>query len=296
VDVPTFDAPAERLITEAFDFHPLAIRDCREPGQMPKVHAYRDHLFVVLHAPERGTSGEIGHRELDQFIGPNYLVTVHERLKEVPLGAQLLETSTVFDRIEAGRAHPTSPAELSYAIVTRLAARMEELVSELATTAAELGRRVVERQHGAPEAIVDEMYELRHALLAVETIADQNHVVYSRAAALSARQMPAAQHAHIEDLVDQFGRVRGLCQGQRELLQGALDFARTRATAKMDRAMSRMALLSALALPMTVISSIAGMNVIVFSQTSILMLTLALGAMALLTWAMLRWTRHQGWT
>jgi hypothetical protein len=30
------------------------VRDCIERNRVPKVHAYADHLFVVLHAPEAG--------------------------------------------------------------------------------------------------------------------------------------------------------------------------------------------------------------------------------------------------
>jgi hypothetical protein len=44
---------------------------------MPKTHAYPDHVFVVLHAPERGERGHVHYLELDQFIGADFLVTVH---------------------------------------------------------------------------------------------------------------------------------------------------------------------------------------------------------------------------
>jgi len=46
------------------------------------------------------------------------------------------------------------------------------------------------------------------------------------------------------------------------------------------------------ALPVSVISSIYGMNVIVFNQTSLEALAMALGAMTLLTLAMLRWAQR----
>ena len=236
------------------------------------------------------------HRELDQFVGQRFLVTEHERLDAVPSDTDLPETGAVLERIEAGRAHPSSPAELSYSVVTRLAARMESLVSELATTAAALDRRAVKSRDGALEAIVDEMYELRHALLAVETMADQNRVVYARTAGLTERHVEVDQRQYIKDLRDQFKRVQEMCAAQRELLQGALDFARTRSTAKMDRAMSRLALLSAIALPISIISSIYGMNLFVFQKTHVEVLMLVLATMGVLTLAMLRWARVQGWS
>jgi Mg2+ and Co2+ transporter CorA len=262
---------------------------------VPKIHAYRDHLFVVLHAPVRESSGQIHHRELNQFIGRRYLVTVHERPGPEPIAVGQLETSEVLDRIEAGRTHPSTPGELSYAIITRLAARVEALVSELARSVAALDRSLLEDHGGVSEAVIDEMFELRHALQAVETIADQNHTACARMAMLATRYAQPEPSPLVNDILDQFRRVRDLCQGQRELLQGVLDYSRTRATAKMDRAMSRLALLSAVALPVSVISSVYGMNLFVFQQTQLEVLALVLGAMAILTLGMLRWASYQGW-
>jgi magnesium transporter len=60
VDIPTGDEEAVRVRSEVFGFHPLAIRDCVERNHVAKVHAYPDHVFVVLHAPERGQGGHVG--------------------------------------------------------------------------------------------------------------------------------------------------------------------------------------------------------------------------------------------
>ena len=35
------------------------------------------HVFIVVHAPEIGAGGHVHYLELDQFVGENFLVTVH---------------------------------------------------------------------------------------------------------------------------------------------------------------------------------------------------------------------------
>ena len=77
VDIPACDVTATRVLTEVFGFHPLAVRDCVERNRVPKLHAYADHVFVVLHSPEPGPRGHVHYVELDQFVGRRYLVTVH---------------------------------------------------------------------------------------------------------------------------------------------------------------------------------------------------------------------------
>ena len=54
VDVQSCDEETAKTLARQFGFHALAVRDILERSHLPKIHAYPDHLFVVLHAPEPG--------------------------------------------------------------------------------------------------------------------------------------------------------------------------------------------------------------------------------------------------
>lgn len=77
VDVPHCDERAAGVLAEVFGAHPLAVRDCREANSTGKVHAYPDHVLLVLHSPEPGQGGQAHLVELDQLVSDRYLVTVH---------------------------------------------------------------------------------------------------------------------------------------------------------------------------------------------------------------------------
>jgi Mg2+ and Co2+ transporter CorA len=114
VDIPRCDDEAVRVLSEVFGFHRLAVKDCVERNRVPKMHAYPDYVFVVLHAPERGERGHVHYLELDQFIGANFLVTVHGPTNPaVPAMAALRETRSVLRRIENGRLRPADPFALA---------------------------------------------------------------------------------------------------------------------------------------------------------------------------------------
>ena len=86
-----------------------------------RMHAYLDHVFVILHAPERGKHGHVHYVELDQFVCVHYLVTVHGPLNPaVHPDVALRETRVVLERIKAGRLRPTTAGQLSHAIVSVL--------------------------------------------------------------------------------------------------------------------------------------------------------------------------------
>ena len=211
VDIPECDAEALRVLSEVFRFHPLAIRDCLERSHIPKLHAYPDHLFLIVHAPEPGAAGQIHLLELDYFVGHRSLVTVHGPLNpEVPLENALRETRAVAKRLLDGRLSPASPAELSHAIVSALAARMETFVAELTRKVAGLERRVMRREGGDFEEALEEMFRVRHELLTLRTMTSACRELYARMSALR-RFLPAEAQPFIEDLTDHFERVRSVC-------------------------------------------------------------------------------------
>ena len=67
-------------LAEEFGFHPLSIEDCRNAHQRPKVEEYTGYYFMVLYEAELvGPDDDLELRELNIFLGTNYLVTVHSR-------------------------------------------------------------------------------------------------------------------------------------------------------------------------------------------------------------------------
>jgi Mg2+ and Co2+ transporter CorA len=289
------DDEAAAVLADVFCFHPRAVQDCRDRNPMPKVHVYGDHVFVVLHAPEPGTGGHVHYVELDQFVGPGYLVTVHGPINPaVSLDAALAETSSVSRRLEAGRLRPASSYELSFAVVTALSGRMRNYVAALTQEVWLLEQRVTAGHLGDAEEFLDQMFRVRHGLLTVRTMASLSREVYGRMATLAAFG-PGDGQALLGDLVDQFQRIGTLADGQKDYLQGVIEFYQTRTNTKMTIAAERLAVIAAVTLPITALSSIVGMNVIVNDRTHFGWLVVLLVTMGLMSAALLVWAKRRGW-
>jgi magnesium transporter len=295
VDIPESDEQATRVLLEVFGFHPLAVKDAVERNIVPKIHLYSDHALVILHASERGKGGHVHLIELDQFIGPNYLVTVHGPVNPAaPPDAAPREANAVLKRLETGRLHPRSSFELSYAIVSAVTRHQEAFVADLAREAGRLEQRVIAGDIGDPEQFLEEMFRARHELLVVRTMAGQTREVYGRMSTLIRFVPPEAQPL-VADLADQFERVRGMADGEKEFLHGVIEFYQTQTDTKMTIAAERLAVIAAVTLPITALSSIYGMNVIVNNSTHYVQLAVILAVMAAMSAALLRWTKQQGW-
>jgi magnesium transporter len=295
VDIPECGEEAVTLLSDVLDCHPLAVRDCLQRNRVPRVRVYPHQQLLILHGPERGPSGHVHYIELDQIIGDKYVVTVHGPLNPaVDPGVALRETEAVRRRIEAGRLRPSTPYELSYAISTALAHTLEEFIEELTREVWQLEQRVTGGHMGNPEEFLEELFEARHGLLAVRTMGALGAEVYGRIMALEKRES-VNDLPLVSDIVDQLTRIRALADGEREYLQGVIEFYRARAETKMTIAAERLAVIAVVTLPITALSSVYGMNIIVNDHTHLPQLIAVLLVMTVMSTLLLTWAKRRGW-
>ena len=150
------------------------------------------------------------------------------------------------------------------------------------------------RATGDPQEFLEELFRTRHALLAVSNMAMLGHQVYQRMAALG-RFVPPDGQPLVADVEDQFARVSGVADGQIRYLQGVIEFYKARTDTKVTIAAERLALIAVLTLPITAVSSVYGMNIIVNDHTDFPHLAVVLAVMAAISVVLLRWAKRQGW-
>ena len=295
LDIPEWSDAVEAILANEFHFHPMAIAESKTRNHVPRVHVYPDHFFIVVHTPEIGAGGHVHYLELDQFVGKHFLVTVHGPISpKVPLEAALRETSLVGTRMESGRLRPTSPFALTYAIVSTIARLEAEMVAEIAGEVGLLEQEVMSEADKDPHAFLSELFTARHELLTIKTMAEQGSEIYRRAIRLT-RFAPPEGLELMKDVLDQYETVTHISDSQLLFLIGVTEFYRARTDTKMTIAAERLAVIAALTLPVTSLSSVLGMNVIVNDSTRWISLIVLLLIMLIMSLLLLRWAHRQGW-
>ena len=278
VDVPTWDDEAQQVLADIFCFHPLAIKDCIERNQVPKVHVYaglpvpgaaragrRQGRPRALHRARPVRRPELpGHgARTDQPRGRPGGDHGRGRVAAAPAGV----------RAAASRPRPTTcPTRLVSALTGRLrnfTARSDP--GRLAARAA--GDRRASRRPGAvPGGDVPGQARAAHG---------EDH----------GGAEPRGLRADGEDPGLRARPRRSTCSrtpstsstgcgrwphGQKDYLQGTIEFYQARTNTKMTIAAERLAVIAAVTLPITALSSILGMNVIVNDETHYGQLAVAL--------------------
>lgn len=244
--------PEERaVLSDVFHFHPLAIEDCEAPRHHPKIEDYGETLFLIIHGvlPE-SSHRELRTRELDLFLGRNYLVTY--RRDRLP----------AFDEIKSQlHAHPDhcpdSPDFLLYRILDGLVEMYLPVIDAFDRHIAHIEKRIFE----APEpAILDEIFALRRAVMRLRRISAHQREVLTR---LYRREFPLIGErcaAYLRDVYDHLVRTTDLAEAYRDLLNGALDAYLSAVANRTNQIMKILTVFTALFIPLTFVAGVYGMN------------------------------------
>src|SRR6185503_9209730 len=78
VDLAAPSIPESLILSDTFAFHRLSVEDAMSARQYPKAEAYDGYLYIILHGIAFQKADHCFEtQDVDFFLGPNYLVTVH---------------------------------------------------------------------------------------------------------------------------------------------------------------------------------------------------------------------------
>ncbi|MGQ0620396.1 MAG: magnesium transporter CorA family protein [Panacagrimonas sp.] len=260
LDIDQPDSACTRLMSEVLHFHPLGVRECQSRVPIPKMHIYADHFFMVFYSVEITPQGVMRLFQTSAFINERkYFVSVHGPGKFEPADLLERETEQVRDQIEHGSFRPGTPGELGHAIIDLMADRLEDCVVRVADEVSRLENSVARGRLREYERMLEGMFQVRHNLLTVRTIAAQSREVLGRMLAFS-RGLADHSTVLLQDLLDHFERLRNVCDGEKELLQEVLDLYQTRVANDLSQLVRKLTAFGAILVADTLVAGIYGMN------------------------------------
>ena len=251
-DLHSGDQAALRDLGKRFGLHTLSIDDCLSPYlHTPKLEDFGDHLFIVLAGMVDGRDGpEL--EELDAFLGGDFLITYHDRHDAPP------SIASVSEALKRGVHVRPDPAGLFYEIVDRSVDAMVPMVMGMASELDNLEDQIfndrdVREQHRLVLARRALAGNLRR-LLAPE----QQFMLR-----LGRGEFPIVAEAdqpYFRDIYDHLLRIDLALEEVREDSEVALSMYLSSLNNRLSEVMKVLAVVSALALPGTLITGVFGTN------------------------------------
>jgi magnesium transporter len=252
VDITAADSEERAWLADAFRFHQLAIDDCFN-GRIdtPKIDDYRDYLFIVAQSVSYHQRGErLELTEIDMFLGPNYVVTVHRESAPVNElfhracdGVQILERGADF---------------LAHSVLDSLVDLLLPAVEEMDEALDDVERRILEEpdKRHLPEVLLLK----RNALRLRRSMLPERDMVNR----LSRGEFPALVRPEalifFRDVYDHVVRVEEMLEGLRDMADSALNSYLSSVNNRMNEVMKTLSIVAAIFLPLTLIASVYGTN------------------------------------
>jgi magnesium transporter len=277
-------------LAEHFVFHPLALEDCLSRIERPKIDEFDDHLFIVLHFPMYDTTRRISRpREVDFFIGRNYLVTLHDGILR-PLNnfyRDCQENESTRERY-MGRGAST----LLHAVIDRLVDYLFPILYKVDSQISEIEDDIFEDD---TRDIVREISLVRRDIIALRRIIRPQIPIITN---LSERERPFIREElddYFDDVLDHMYKVRDLLDENYEVIADLSETTDSLLSHRINEVMRVLTVLSVIMLPLTLLSGIYGMNVRLPFEGDPYAFWGLMGFMAGVFITMIGYFRYRGW-
>lgn len=288
IDIVAQDEGALDLLQKRFDFHPLAIEDCRHFDQRPKLEEYTGYLFIVMHGFSlrlEGADSDVTPHELHAFLGPRYLVTIHTDAID-PL-------DSVWKRIAGDAGLGRRGADfLYYLIVDEIVDANFVILDQLSDALDDIEDAVLHRSERRDLANI---FQLKKALVTLRRILSPQRDVFAMLAKRGHVCIQEKSSVYFRDVYDHLTRIYESIDAARDMLGNALDAYLSMVAQRTNDIMKRLTILSAVFLPLTFVTGFFGQNFTSMPFDSVFLLVGALVSLVLIPAGMLYWFRRSGW-
>ena len=287
-------APEIKLATDVlindFKFHRLTVEDCIETRNQPKVEVFEEYLYFIVHAVKPGetTSANFTTKELDGYLGKNFLVTFHiDRFRSVKKIKEQIRINTFI--CQRGAAY------LMYQMLDHVVDLYMPVIDDFENTINNFEDRVFQMKK-ADNTILEEIMDLRRSVVRLKRISSRQMDVLQRMSRGEFPQIPEPVLPFYRDLHDHLLRISDLSESYRDLVNSLFDIHFNVTANRTNDIVKFLTIFSAIWLPLSFIAGVYGMNFENMPEIkSRYGYFLTLGLMAVVALGLLGFFRYKGW-
>jgi len=291
VNVVSPDVETAQELAERFGWHPLDVEDIVSKRQRPKIDDYEDegYLFAVLHFPFYDKRVQrLNAAELDIFIGHDYVVTIPNR--------ELHPVTRLFARCENDegfRSHlfARGSGRLLYEVLDDLFDYCFPILDKIAHKLDVIEDEMFE---GRSNEVVRDISNVKQEIISYRKIIKPERSTLRVLERRVETFLPQELEDYFDDIVDAAERIWDLLDNYKEVVE-ALESTNESVIAHQQGDVLRiLTLIATIALPLTVIASLFGMNVLFPGEGTSQAFWVVLGLMVVVLLGMIgvfRWKR-----
>ena len=239
-----------------FGFHPLAIEDVASRNQRPKLDAYDDYLFIVLHFPVFDkASGRLLTAELDLFVGPDFLITLPDQT--LPPLAAMFERYREREEVREG-IFSKGTGYLLYKIVDTIVDASFPMLRKMGAKLDQLEDDIFE---GRSAKIVEEISNAKQEIINFRRVVRPMRAVLRDLERTKQRYLQEDLDIYFDDITDAAERIWDVLENYKEVAEALEDSNESVLSHRLNESLRVLTAFSVAMLPLTLLASVFGMNV-----------------------------------
>lgn len=258
VDVPgllwlDLDDPMSRELDELaprYGFHELAVEDCRHLHQLAKLDYYDGYSFIIInstHYTEKPC--EVRVREINAFLGPDYIVTVHDGTS--------LAVDEITKLVASNAKHFTRPDQVLHAIIDIVVDRFLPTLDHIGDTIDQVEDDLL---LNPTAALLQTIFELKRGLLQFRRAVSSQRELLNVLIRDDTELIHQDMRIYFRDVYDHAVRAMDLVETYRDLLTGGLDIYLTQMANRTNDIVKALTIVATIMLPLTLVTGYFGMN------------------------------------
>jgi magnesium transporter len=241
----------EKLLTEVFTFHPLAIEDALQQAHVPKVDDWGEYVYAVLHGISFDPkTNALDTNEIDIFLGKNFLVTHHKNPQA--------SADRVWKACQRDERYLARGADyLLYNMADVLVSDFMPVVDQLDDAIDHLEDEVFT---STSRAVLGKIFSVKRAVLHLRRIITPQREVMNRLARDTYDAVDPSERIYFRDVYDHLVRLADINDTLRDLISGTLDTYLSVSANRTNDTVKILTIFSAMFLPISFIAGFFGMN------------------------------------
>ncbi|GCE29041.1 magnesium transport protein CorA [Dictyobacter alpinus] len=246
---------AEELATvgKEFGLHPLALEDATNEHQRPKIEQYENFMFIVFYAAYfEAETQRVETRELNLFVGENYLITVHH--VDIP---EIHEAEQRWKRNSSHLSWGIGP--LLYALLDSMVDHYFPVVDDLVERAEEMEEQIYASKNYDTERTF-EMLSIKKTMLQMRRIVNPERDILNVLTNRDNPIFPEQSLAYFRDVYDHVTRLADTLDLYRDQLSSMMDASLSLSSHSLNQVMRTLTAASIILMSGSFITGIYGMN------------------------------------
>ncbi len=255
IDILDPEANEIDFLLDTMQFHPITVEEVILPQQHSKIEFFDEYVFLTFHSiiwdEKKNIRNSVVTKEIDIYIGKNYIITVHED--------PITSIKGTMDRLKA------SPADFAKGIDYILYIFLDKLVDNYFP--------ILDKLNQLLESLDDEIINAKNGHTMEKILAYKREILFFRKIIVPQRSclsqlivtnsvfIKTKSLVYFRDIYQHVLIVADMIESFRELINTSVEVHVSMVSNRLNEIMKTLTIVATFAMPLTLIASFYGMNI-----------------------------------